>query len=263
MQNIDFTEVFMSKNLPKIEIDIRYFDLKTFAWKETKAVIGYELQYDYSHCTWVSIDGEFTGVYPQRDKDILWTIASQGEDGNLRIEMLYTFDDKADVSKLSELMASNKEKIFWYGVLDLAFLMKRTSLKVAQPVFDAKIASKLIRTYTPEHSVDSLLTNLFDAPSEVTNKKELKLFRELGRPIKQWPKALHQYNANDVMYLKPIADKLKEMSVFMNRKEIIDSMHIALPEIAFLQLNGFYRDVFHPFYNDTDMNSAPILYGKR
>lgn len=240
----------------------KYYDLKNKSWKELEVIIDKKLNYDYSHCTWFAIDGEFTGVYPQRDKDVLWTIASDDANGNLRVEMIYTYNDDADLTVLKELLQSDKEKILWYGVLDLAFLMNRTGIKVAQPVFDVKISSRLIRTYTPEHNVDVLLMSLFDAPQEVTNKREMKLFKEFGTPPETWSNGLHQYNVNDVAYLKPISEELKKMAKYMDREEIIHSMHRALPEVSYLSSQGFYRDVFHPFYNDTDMNSATLLSTK-
>lgn len=240
----------------------KYYDLKTLKWSEIEIPISKELQYDYSHCEWVSIDGEFTGIYPQRDNDVLWTIASESKNGQLRVEMLYTYQNDADLSKLIYILDSPIEKLFWYGVLDIAFLIKRTGIKLKQPIFDVKISSKLIRTYTVDHDIDILLKNLYDAPSDITDKKNYKTFKEFGVPIEKWPNSLHQYNLNDVAYLKPIADKLKEMAAFMGKNSILESMHKALPEISYLQLNGFYRDIFHPFYNDTDMHSAPLIYTK-
>ncbi len=141
--------------------------------------------------------------------------------------------------------------------------MNRTGVRVNQPVFDVKIASRIVRTYTPEHNMDVLLTSLFSAPSDVTNKKELKLSKEFGIPPQEWSETLHQYNVNDVAYLRPISVKLKEMARYMNREEILNSMHRALPEIAYLNSQGFYRDVFNPFYNDTDMQSGILIPSKR
>lgn len=241
----------------------KYYNLDLSKWQEIEVPIGLELQYDYSSCSWFAIDGEFTGIYPQRDKDIIWTIASESATGEFRVEMLYTYEDNADLTKLIELIESDKEKIFWYGILDLAFLIKRTQIKIKQPIFDVKLASKIIRTYSPDHNIDILLTNLFNVPTEVVNKKELKYFREVGLPIHKWSSNLHQYNVNDVIYLKPLADKLKEMALFLKKEDVLNSLHIALPEIANLQYHGFYRDVFHPLYNDTDMGSAPLLYTKK
>ncbi len=241
----------------------KYYSLQDKKWQEIEVVIDKKLNFDYSHCSWFAIDGEFTGIYAQRDKDVLWTIASEDNQGNLRVEMLYTYQNDADLSVLKDLLLSDKEKLFWYGVLDLAFLMNRTGVRVSQPIFDVKIASRIVRTYTPEHNIDVLLTSLFSAPSDVTNKKELKLSKEFGIPPQEWSETLHQYNVNDVAYLRPISIKLKEMARYMNREEILNSMHRALPEIAYLNSQGFYRDVFNPFYNDTDMQSGILIPSKR
>lgn len=247
-----------------LKIKAKYYNLNRDCWDEIEVPINTKLEYDYSHCSWFAIDGEFTGIYPQRDKDIIWTIASESINGELRVEMLYTYNNNPDITKLIELLQSDKEKIFWYGLLDIAYLIKRTGVKITQPIYDVKLASKLIRTYSPDHNVDILLANLFNLNNnEVTNKKDLKNFRELGMPIEKWSSTLHQYNVNDVIYLKPIADKLKEMAKFMNREDVVNSANKALPELANLQYHGFYRDIFHPMYNDTDMGSATLISSRK
>jgi len=237
----------------------KYYDLKNKSWKEIEVKIDKKLNFDYSHCNWFAIDGEFTGIYAQRDQDVLWTIASEDTEGNLRVEMLYTYENDADLSVLKELLESDKEKILWYGLLDLAFLMKRTGAKIKQPVFDVKLASRVVRTYTPEHNVDILLMSLFGTPNEVTKKKELGLLKEFGIKPEEWSEELHQYNVNDVAYLKEIAEKLKVMAEYLDRVEVVSNVNLALPHLSYLHTQGYYRDVFHPFYSDTDMQSGTIL----
>lgn len=240
----------------------KYYDLKNKAWKEIEVKIDKKLSFDYSHCNWFSIDGEFTGIYAQRDRDVLWTIASENKEGHLRVEMLYTYENDADLTILKDLLESDKEKIVWYGLLDFAFLMKRTGAKIKQPVFDVKLASKVLRTYTQEHNLDTLLMGLFGTPNEVTKKKDLGIFKEFGIRPEEWSEELHQYNVNDVIYLKDIAEKLKDMARYLDRVDVVNSVNQALPYISYLQTQGYYRDVFHPFYNDADMQSGIIISKK-
>ncbi len=242
-----------------IEVKSKYFETKTRTWKEIYYKIDKHLSYDYSKSTWVTIDGEFTGLYPQRDKDVLWTIASDDENGNLRIEMLYTFEGDADLSKLKEILQSDKEKYFYYGQMDIAHLYKMTGIKIAQPIFDIKVASKVIRTYTGEHTIDGLMKSLCGVTEELVNKREMGKSKEFGIHPSEWSPELHQYNVNDVAYLKDIAEALKKMAKRLEREDVLNAVHIALPELAVLYANGYYRDVFIHSYNDTDMASAPML----
>lgn len=247
-----------------INVKSKYFNLKSNSWQEVEYKIDKKLNLDYSDCSWITIDGEFTGLYPQRDKDVLWTIGSEDKDGNLRVEMLYTFDGDADLSVLKELVLSDKEKYFFYGQMDIAHLYKILGVKIAQPVFDVKVVSKVVRSYTGEHFIDGMMKSLCGVSEELTQKKEMGKSKEFGIHPSEWPAELHQYNVNDVAYLHHLAEKLKTMAKRLDREEVMNSINAALPELAVIYANGYYRDVFIHSYNDTDMASAPIIprFGK-
>jgi ribonuclease D len=236
----------------------KYYDIKNRIWRETEVSIDKKLNFDYSACTWFSIDGEFTGLYPQRDRDVLWTVASEDGEGNLRVEMIYTFEDDADLTTLKELLQSNKEKYLFYGQLDLAFLYKRTGLVIAQPLFDVKVVSKVVRTYTNDHSVDLMVKSFAGIDEDIFPKRDMAKSKEFANHPTTWSKELHQYNVNDVVYLKFIAENLKEMAKRLNREAVVDAINLTLPNLGVLSASGYYRNVFDHMYNDTDMTGAII-----
>lgn len=237
----------------------KYFHPKKKIWQEIEVKIDKKLNYDYSKCSWFAIDGEFTGLYPQRDKSVMWTLASEDENGGLRVEMLYTFDGDADFSVLKELIGSEKEKILWVGLADLAFLYKDTGIMMSQPLYDIRYASTITRTYTGEQSLDLLIMSLLKFPEDVTQKRLMGQSKEFALPPESWSETLHQYNVNDVIYLKALADEMKKLDARMGREELVQAANEVLPKSALLYANGFYRSIFTYGYKDVDMASGTII----
>jgi len=237
----------------------KYYDIKNKSWKEIEVKIDKKLNFDYSNSSWFAIDGEFLGLYPGRDKDVLWTIGSEDDNGNLRVEMIYTYEGDADISGLDELLQSDKEKMFFYGQIDLAFLYKLTGKKVAQPIFDVKVCSKVVRSYTGEHNIDGMVKSFAGTMEDIFPKREMGKFKEFGFSPETWDEQLHQYNVNDVAYLKFLSEKIKEMAKRIDKEEAMNAVNAALPELAVLYAKGYYRDVFSFTYNDTDMASGTVI----
>jgi ribonuclease D len=218
----------------------RFFNPTHQQWEDIEVLIDTKLNYDYSHCTWFAIDGEFTGLFTQRDNSVIWTIASEDTSGKMRVEMLYTYTGEADLTKLKELLQSDKEKLLWFGKLDIAYLYKLTGVKIAQPIYDVKLASVLSRTYTQDHHLNLLFKIYINDKEEIFKKNEF-MYRDWVTEPSTWPSDIHQYNVNDVVYLKHFAQE---------RDEVINSANIALPELGVIYAHGFYRDVFMPGYDD-------------
>lgn len=233
----------------------KYYHPSRKEWTEINVGIDKKLNYDYSHCKWFAIDGEFTGIYPHRDRSVIWSICSEDTDGNLRIEMLYVYDDDADLTKLKELISSDKEKLLWYGKLDIAFLIQLTGIKMAQPIYDIKLASILTRTYTQENHLSSLCSLYIDPKIEIIpNKNDPKVNarRDWMTDFTTWPIELHQYNVDDVIYLNHFAKHMKPATQKAKREELIATIMRALPELAEIYAMGFYRDVFAHNYDSRE-----------
>lgn len=241
------------------KVSAKYFNVHEKKWDQLEIIIDKKLNYDYSHCSWVAIDGEFLGLYPGRDKSVLWTIASEDRDHKMRVEMLYTADGDADFTLLSELLCDTKiEKIFWVGLVDIAYLIKDTGV-VPQNIFDVRYASLIARTYTSDQSLDVMVSNFVQSGEQIFDKKQSGQSKEFGTPIEEWNDSLHQYNVNDVVYLKFLSDKIREIAKREGRTELLQNAFDALVNISQLYLAGFYRNIFVFGYKDTDMSGGTVI----
>ncbi len=240
-------------------VKAKYYDIPNKQWKTIEATIDKKLHFDYAHCTWFAIDGEFMGLYPQRDKTVIWTIVSEDEQGDLRCEMLYTYQGDADLTTLRQLLESDKEMLLYYGLSDLAFLYTLTGVKRMDHIYDIRIASTVARTYTSEHSIDSLVKMFSGSDDDIIKKKELGSLREWVFDPAEWDPKIHQYNINDVIYLKFLSEKMKEIARLGGREEEAQAAIGALPHLAILHAKGFYRNIFNFGYDDRQITSGTVL----
>ncbi|MEI7604054.1 MAG: hypothetical protein WCJ19_03475 [bacterium] len=230
----------------------KYFNPVKKVWEEIEVIIDKKLNFDYSKCKWIALDGEFTGLYPGRDRSALWTICSENENGSMRVEMLYTYDLDADLSIFTDLITSDIEKLFYYGRVDIAYLYQLTGKKIAQPIFDVKLSSVVSRTHTVEHSLKTLVQNYISSTENIIDKTVL-FNADWVEDYTKWSDSVIQYNVNDVVYLKFLSDKIKELTHLSGRDVSVDAVNNALPELGVLYSQGFYHNVFKHDYKDTDM----------
>ena len=106
-------------------------------------------------------------------------------------------------------------------------------------IFDTKIASKIVRTYTDSHGLKNLV-------QEFCNKS---LDKRQGSS--DWNKDLDklsdkqlEYAANDVIYLHKIKKELETMLIRENRMEIFKSCLNFLDTRVQLDQSGFKFDIF-------------------
>ena len=106
-------------------------------------------------------------------------------------------------------------------------------------IFDTKIASKIVRTYTDAHGLKNLT-------QEFCNKS---LDKRQGSS--DWNKDINdlsdkqlEYAANDVIYLHKIKSELEKMLIRENRMELFKSCFNFLNTRVELDQNGFKFDIF-------------------
>ena len=144
----------------------------------------------------IAVDGEFMGLYVRRDPLCLIQISTGNEDAH--IIQLDRSNYKAP--NLSEVLASDKiTKIFHYGRADIAHIKYYLKIKTNN-ILDTKIASKLARSYSDNHSLKTLI-------KEFINIDISKQFQssDFGGKLSD---AQLKYCANDVIYLHKIHDEL-------------------------------------------------------
>jgi ribonuclease D len=189
---------------------------------------------EYLKCEAIAVDTETMGLLPLRDRLCLVQIADdKGKVTVVRIAKGQT--EAPNMKKLLE--ADNVVKIFHFARFDLATLRHYLGIMV-NPVFCTKIASKLVRTYTPRHGLKELVLQLEEVELDKSAQSS-----DWGN-AENLSDAQLSYAANDVRYLVSIRRKLIEMLEREERLELAEDCFKCLPTIVQLdlfQFNGLFE----------------------
>ncbi len=180
----------------------------------------------------IAVDGEFMGLNVRRDPLCLIQISSGKSDAHI-----VQFDRKNyNAPNLVKLLSDeNITKIFHYGRADIAHI--KYYLKTdTNNILDTKIASKLARSYSDNHSLKTLI-------KEFTNIDISKQFQSSDFGGELTPSQL-KYCANDVIYLHQIHDKLKKILERENRIELYKNCLKFLKTRVELDLALFRDDIW-------------------
>ncbi len=184
----------------------------------------------------VAIDTEATGLQiPERDKLSLIQICD--EKGNIFI--IQPNKDSFKAPNLVSILENDKIlKIGHFLRFDKSALEYFLKCKMKN-IFDTKIASKIVRTYTDSHGLKNLV-------QEFCNKS---LDKRQGSS--DWNKDLDEltdkqleYAANDVIYLHKIKNELEKMLIREKRISIFNRCLSFLDTRVELDQNGFKFDIF-------------------
>ncbi len=184
----------------------------------------------------IAIDTEATGLQiPERDKLSLIQICD--EQGNVYIIQPNKKTYKAP-NLVSVLENDKILKIGHFLRFDKSGLEFFLKCKMKN-IFDTKIASKIVRTYTDAHGLKNLV-------QEFCNKS---LDKRQGSS--DWNKDINdlsdkqlEYAANDVIYLHKIKSELEKMLKRENRMELFKDCIRFLDTRVELDQNGFKFDIF-------------------
>ena len=184
----------------------------------------------------IAIDTEATGLQiPERDKLSLIQICDEKEN-------VYIIQPNKKTYKAPNLVSIlENDKILKIGHFlrfdknGLEFFLKCKM----KNIFDTKIASKIVRTYTDAHGLKNLV-------QEFCNKS---LDKRQGSS--DWNKDINdlsdkqlEYAANDVIYLHKIKSELEKMLKRENRMELFKDCIRFLDTRVELDQNGFKFDIF-------------------
>ena len=161
----------------------------------------------------LAIDGEFMGLNVRRDPLCLIQISSGNSDAHI-----VQFDRNTyNAPNLVKILSDEKiKKIFHYGRADMAHI--KYYLKTdTNNILDTKIASKLARSYSDQHSLKTLI-------KEFINIDISKQFQNSDFGGQLTPAQL-KYCANDVIYLHKIHEELNKI---LERENRIDLYHNCL-----------------------------------
>ena len=180
----------------------------------------------------IAVDGEFMGLNVRRDPLCLVQISSGKSDAHI-----VQFDRKnynsPNLNKL--LVDENITKIFHYGRADIAHIKHYLNTDTNN-ILDTKIASKLARSYSDNHSLKTLI-------KEFANIDISKQFQSSDFGGELTPAQL-KYCANDVIYLHLIHDELLKILKRENREKLYYECLKFLKTRVDLDLALFKEDIW-------------------
>ncbi len=180
----------------------------------------------------IAVDGEFMGLNVRRDPLCLIQISSGNSDAHI-----IQFDrNNYNAPNLAKILNDESiTKIFHYGRADMAYI--KYYLKTdTNNILDTKIASKLARSYSDNHSLKTLI-------KEFLNIDISKQFQssDFGGNLTT---AQLKYCANDVIYLHKIHFELNKILERENRIELYKDCIKFLKTRVELDLALFKDDIW-------------------
>jgi len=180
----------------------------------------------------IAVDGEFMGLNVRRDPLCLIQISTGKSDAHI----VQLDRSNYEAPNLIKILEDEKiTKIFHYARADLAFV--KFYLKAdTKNILDTKIASKLSRSYSDNHSLKTLI-------KEFINIDVSKQFQssDFGGELSQ---SQLKYCANDVVYLHKIHEELTKILIREKRLEIYKECLKFLKTRVELDLALFKDDIW-------------------
>ncbi|RZM83099.1 ribonuclease D [Leptolyngbya iicbica LK] len=192
-----------------------------------------ELLERYLEAEAIAVDTETMGLLPWRDRLCLVQLCDEaGYVSVVRIEL-----GQQAAPNLKRLMeAQNITKIFHFARFDLATMRYHLEIDV-KPIFCTKVASKLIRTYSPRHGLKELVREMTGVELDKTQQSS------------DWGNAMHlsdeqlRYAANDVRFLHEIRQSLTHMLQREGRRQLASECFSCIPTLVTLDLLQ-YTNIF-------------------
>ena len=184
----------------------------------------------------IAIDTEATGLQiPERDKLSLIQICDEKEN----VFIIQPNKDSFEAPNLVSILENDKIlKIGHFLRFDKNALEYFLKCKIKN-IFDTKIASKIVRTYTDSHGLKNLV-------QEFCNKSLDKRqgSSDWNKDIEELSNKQLEYAANDVIYLHKIKNELEKMLIREKRMDMFNKCLTFLDTRVKLDQNGFKFDIF-------------------
>ena len=184
----------------------------------------------------IAIDTEATGLQiPERDKLSLIQICDEKENvyiiqpnkKSYNAPNLVSVLENKNILKIGHFLRFDKSALEYFLKCNM------------QNIFDTKIASKIVRTYTDAHGLKNLV-------QEFCNKSLDKRqgSSDWNKDINDLSNKQLEYAANDVIYLHQVKNELEKMLIRENRMKLFKSCISFLDTRVELDQNGFKFDIF-------------------
>ena len=180
----------------------------------------------------IAVDGEFMGLNVNRDPLCLIQISSGNSDAHI-IQLDRSNYNAPNLIKI--LSDSNITKIFHDGRADIAHI-KYYLRTDTNNILDTKIASKLARSYSDNHSLKTLIKEFI----KIDISKQFQNSDFGGKLTNEQLK----YCANDVVYLHKIHNELDKILVREKRDNLYKDCLKFLKTRVDLDLSSFKEDIW-------------------
>ncbi|WP_421655301.1 ribonuclease H-like domain-containing protein [Leptothermofonsia sp. ETS-13] len=188
---------------------------------------------EYLKAEAIAVDTETMGLLPQRDRLCLVQLCDPCD----RVSVIRIARGQTEAANLKYLLEANSTlKVFHFARFDIATLRYHLNIQVT-PLFCTKVASKLVRTYSPRHGLKDLIQELEQIELDKSAQSS-----DWGNAANLSPDQL-RYAANDVRYLLSACRKLTAMLQREERWDLAQQCFQCLPTMAALDLLQ-YQGVF-------------------
>lgn len=184
----------------------------------------------------VAVDTEATGLQiPERDKLSLIQIC----DENNNVYIIQPNKKNFTAPNLVSILENDKIlKIGHFLRFDKNALEFFLKCKINN-IFDTKIASKIVRTYTDSHGLKNLVQEFCN---KTLDKRQGS--SDWNKDINELSDKQLEYAANDVIYLHKVKNELEKMLIREKRMDIFKKCLIFLDTRVELDQSGFKFDIF-------------------
>ncbi len=180
----------------------------------------------------IAVDGEFMGLNVSRDPLCLIQIST----GNYDAHIIQLDRSNYNAPNLIKILSdANVTKIFHYGRADIAHI-KYYLRSDTNNILDTKIASKLARSYSDNHSLKTLIKEFI----KIDISKQFQNSDFGGELTSEQLK----YCANDVIYLHKIHNELDKILVREKRDNLYKDCLKFLKTRVDLDLSSFKEDIW-------------------
>ncbi len=180
----------------------------------------------------IAVDGEFMGLNVKRDPLCLIQLSTGNSDAHI-VQLDRSNYKTPNLNKI--LSDPSITKIFHYGRADMAHIKYYLKTETIN-ILDTKIASKLARSYSDNHSLKTLIKEFFniDISKQFQNS-------DFGGELTQ---AQQKYCANDVIYLHKIHEELNKILIREKRLDLYNDCLKFLKTRVDLDLALFKEDIW-------------------
>ena len=182
----------------------------------------------------IAVDTELTGLNPNRDLLCLVQIS----DADRNVNFLKTLDWSRSVWLKELLLDPGVTKIFHFALADCSFFLSHLGV-IVNSAYCTKIASKLARTYSPEHSLSVLVKEFFKVELDKSQTSTDWLRDDLSADQLS-------YAANDVIWLIQLKQELDALLARKGRlptgltySDLNANCQALIPTLVHLAVNGW------------------------